>query len=336
MAKASSSTETGSGEWNENRIQIIRKMCPAEISDDQFNLFIEQCKRSGLSPELREAFCVKRSENQGTKERPRYVTKYEFQPSESGMLARAELFPDFKGIQASVAYAEDEIVVDQGKGEVVHRFNPAKRKGSLSGAWARVVRENRLPIVVWLDFAGYVQKTPLWAKIPATMIEKCARVAALRKAYPRQFGGLYVREEMPAEEFQDAPPAPQSQEAAAPTPASAKPKKAEPVKVTGFPKPSTAGEKPQMPSAPAEPKASHNRNTVVAYGPYKGKTIVDLSDDHLGETVSFGHQKLEEQPKATWAKVMRENLTALEAEVAFRDMTDQYKQHQKEEGKDAA
>ena len=36
------------------------------------------------------------------------------------------------------------------------------------------------------------------------MIEKCARVAALRKAYPEAFGGLYVREEM---EERDAPTA---------------------------------------------------------------------------------------------------------------------------------
>ncbi len=164
-----------------------RTICPKGISEDEFALFIEQCKRSGLDPLLKEAFCVGRRQNTGNRERPNWVTRYEFQPSEAGMLARAERFPDFKGIQASAVYAEDEIIVDQGKGEVVHRFNPAKRKGALVGAWARVVREGKLPVVVWLDFSGYVQQTPLWAKIPTTMIEKCARVAALRKALP---GGL--------------------------------------------------------------------------------------------------------------------------------------------------
>jgi phage recombination protein Bet len=189
----------------EARRELVRRtICPKGIPADEFDLFWEQCDRSGLDPLLKEAFCVGRRMNVGTKDKPNWTTKYEFQPSEAGMLARAERFPDFKGIQASAVYAEDEILIDQGSGEVTHRFNPAKRKGSLVGAWARVVRAGKLPIVVWLDFTGYVQPTPLWAKIPTTMIEKCSRVAALRKAYPEAFGEMYVREEMPAEEFVDA------------------------------------------------------------------------------------------------------------------------------------
>ena len=196
-------TAAAQSAWSRERVELIRRtICPKGIGEDEFALFIEQCKRSGLDPLLKEAFCVGRRQNTGSRERPNWTTRYEFQPSEAGMLARAERFPDFKGIQASAVYAEDEIIVDQGKGEVVHRFNPAKRKGALVGAWARVVREGKLPVVVWLDFTGYVQQTPLWAKIPTTMIEKCARVAALRKGYPEAFGGLYVREEMPAEEYE--------------------------------------------------------------------------------------------------------------------------------------
>ena len=295
-----------------------------------------------------------RRQNAGNRERPNWVTRYEFQPSEAGMLARAERFPDFKGIQASAVYAEDEIIVDQGKGEVVHRFNPAKRKGALVGAWARVVREGKLPVVVWLDFSGYVQQTPLWAKIPTTMIEKCARVAALRKAYPEAFGGLYVREEMPAEEYETAPaqghleehsPAsgqgayevlgakPGPMKASFPALPTVKEEKAEekpgngtaqlplePRDAKGEPKgdvkaeaPAPVETKPEAP--PARPKSSA---TVVAFGPYKGKTASELSDDELSETIDMAHEKLMEQPKAKWAKAMRENLAALEAETELR------------------
>jgi hypothetical protein len=113
------------------------------------------------------------------------------------MLTRAERMPDFRGVQASAVYAGDHIIIRQGKGEVEHEFNPAKREGGLIGAWARVVREGKLPVVVWLDFAAYNQPTPLWGKMPATMIEKCSRAAGLRKAYPSQFGGWYVAGERP-------------------------------------------------------------------------------------------------------------------------------------------
>ncbi len=338
--KADGTTSPQGAAWNRERVDLVKRtICPRGISEDEFALFIEQCKRSGLDPLLKEAFCVARRQNVGNRERPNWVTKYEFQPSEAGMLARAERFPDFKGIQASAVFAEDEIVVDQGKGEVVHRFNPAKRKGALVGAWSRVVREGKLPVVVWLDFSGYVQQTPLWAKIPTTMIEKCARVAALRKAYPEAFGGLYVREEMPAEEYDahDEPaPASGSYEVLGSKPGPVKasfptlgsveaPKAAETARAPEKEEarldvdvplaPATAVAAVPVSQAPERPKASA---VVVAFGPYKGKTTSELSDDELSETIDLAHEKLMEQPRARWAKAMRENLTALEAETELR------------------
>lgn len=347
MSDGQNKVETAAAQqqaWSRERVELIRRtICPKGIGEDEFTLFIEQCKRSGLDPLLKEAFCVGRRQNAGSRERPNWVTRYEFQPSEAGMLARAERFPDFKGIQASAVYAEDEIIVDQGKGEVVHRFNPAKRKGALVGAWARVVREGKLPVVVWLDFSGYVQQTPLWAKIPTTMIEKCSRVAALRKAYPEAFGGLYVREEMPAEEYETA--GAHSEEHAPATGngsyevLGAKPG---PVKASFPPLPGAVKEekggngsaqltmdakmadtKVEEQAAPAAPPPAESPRpkssaTVVAFGPYKGKTASELSDDELSETIDLAHEKLMEQPKAKWAKAMRENLAALEAETELR------------------
>jgi phage recombination protein Bet len=185
-------------DWNDERRALVRRtICPKGISEDEFLLFMEQCQRSGLDPLLKEAFCVPRRMNIGSREKPNWVTKHEFQPSEAGMLTRAERMPDFKGVQASAVYAGDHILIRQGKGEVEHEFNPAKREGALVGAWARVVRDGKVPTVIWLDFAAYAQATPLWGKMPATMIEKCARAGGLRKAYPSQFGGLYVAGERP-------------------------------------------------------------------------------------------------------------------------------------------
>lgn len=60
------------------------------------------------------------------------------------------------------------------------------------------------------------------------------------------------------------------------------------------------------------------RSAVVAFGPHKGKALPELSDGELNETIDLAHQKLLEQPKAKWAKAMREQLGALEAEAEFR------------------
>lgn len=337
--EAHNKAETTSGPWNPERVELIRRtICPRGIGDDEFALFIEQCKRSGLDPLLKEAFCVARRQNVGNRERPNWVARHEFQPSEAGMLARAERFPDFRGIQASAVYAEDEIIVDQGKGEVVHRFNPAKRKGSLVGAWSRVVRDGKLPVVVWLDFAGYVQQTPLWSKIPTTMIEKCARVAALRKAYPEAFGGLYVREEMPAEEFDAssepaAPAGPPNYESLGTRPGPVKasfPVSAREVREEREPAPAPEAVKeavsepepvkarPAAESEPVVPVKLKSASVVVAFGNNKGKMASELNDEELAETIDLAHEKLMEQPKAKWARAMRENLAALEIEAELR------------------
>lgn len=302
------SSALAQAEWTRERVELVKTtICPTGISDGEFALFIEQCKRSGLDPLLKEAFCVPRRANVGNRERPQWVTRHEFQPSETGMLARAERFPDFLGVQASAVYADDEISIDQGKGEVSHRFNPTRRKGAIVGAWARVVRREKVATLIWLDFAGYAQPTPLWAKIPATMLEKCARVAALRKAYPEAFGGLYIREELP--EAEDAPT----------------------VDVT----PSPAPPEPQRPqlSAGAKRKAAAAAAAVggevldvqpeplpipLAFGSKKGTPICLLSESELSEAIDTAHHKLAESPDARWAPAMRTNLSALEDEVSRR------------------
>jgi phage recombination protein Bet len=185
-------------EWNEARRKLVRDtICPQGIPDAEFLLFMEQCQRSGLDPLIKQAFCVKRRMNLGTKERPNWVDRYEFQPSEAGMLARAERFPGHRGIMGAAVYEGDEILVDEGAGTVMHRYDPTKRSGKLIGAWARVSREGKDPLVRWLDFASRAQPTPLWGKDPAGMILKCSRVATLRTAYPEALGGLYVAGERP-------------------------------------------------------------------------------------------------------------------------------------------
>lgn len=179
------------------RAVIKASLCPKGISDDEFTLFLEQAKRSGLDPLLKQAFCVPRRFNAGTREKPNWQTKHEFQPSEAGMLARAGQFPDYEGISAAEVYAEDPINLDYGNGEVRHAVNPAKRKGMLVGAWARVQRRGKVPVLVWVDLSAATQQTPLWSTMPAVMVRKTARVAALRTAYPETFGGMYVAGERP-------------------------------------------------------------------------------------------------------------------------------------------
>lgn len=194
--------------WTQDKIDLIkRQICPSGITNDELSMFIEQCKRSGLDPLLKQAFCVpRRKKIVDANNVERWITVHEFQPAEAGMLARAARFPDFAGVMAGAVFTKDECKINAGDGTVHHVYSPIGDRGELVGAWARLLRHGKAPIVVWLKLGAYVQTTSKgdpfgrWLTDPAIMMEKCARVATLRKAYPEDFGGLYIPEEMPLEE----------------------------------------------------------------------------------------------------------------------------------------
>jgi hypothetical protein len=69
VTEGQSKVETAAAQspWSRDRVELIRRtICPKGIGEDEFTLFIEQCKRSGLDPLLKEAFCVGRRQNTGT------------------------------------------------------------------------------------------------------------------------------------------------------------------------------------------------------------------------------------------------------------------------------
>ncbi len=179
--------------WTASDLDLIAKtVCPTGIPSGEFKLFIARCQASGMNPLLNEAFCVPRNVNIGTKHAPQWIKQYVFQASEAGMEARADDFPEFRGLRASAVYQKDKIVIDSSTGEVSHQFSPTEDRGRLIGAYAVAYREGRKTPVEYVRLEEYVDATnPQWAMRPATMIVKVARAAALRRAFPNHFGGVY-------------------------------------------------------------------------------------------------------------------------------------------------
>lgn len=75
--------------------------------------------------------------------------------------------------------------------------------GYVIAAKVRVYRRDiGRAFVGYAHFSEYCQlksngdATKMWAKMPRTMIAKCAEALALRKAFPEELGGLYTTDEM--------------------------------------------------------------------------------------------------------------------------------------------
>lgn len=274
-------------EWPAEVWEVVKQQqCPKGITDPEFVVFAAQCKARGLNPLAGEAFCVPRRTNVGDRSNPKWVTNHVFQPSAEGMQARAARFPDFSKVDSAAVYEKDPVAkVDTGSGKVDHVFDPTKPRGRFIGSWGRVMKKDGTAVVVWLDAGDRSGTGQFWDKSMARMHEKCARVAALRQAYPVAFAGAYVKEEM------DEEPTPtRTQEVLGA------------IDSTATPAPAQANLPPPPPPEP-----------TVEFGEWKGRTIASLSLEEAEAAASVALAQLATaKPGARWVARLEANLALVQ------------------------
>ena len=160
-----------------------------QITMPEFKFFTELCKARKLNPFLKEAYCIKFGNN------PAQIVV-----GKDAVLKRAILNPNYDGMESG-------IIVLTAKGEVIERKGTFKLSTeTLVGGWAKVYRKNwSHPIYCSVSFEEVAQKTrdgnlnSNWATKGATMVEKVAKVRALRETFIEDLGGMYEAEEMGVE-----------------------------------------------------------------------------------------------------------------------------------------
>ena len=161
----------------------------AKITMQEFKFFTELCKVQKLNPFLKEAYCIKYGNEPATI----VVGKDVF-------VKRAVNNPQYNG-------KESGIIVTTEDGEIKERpgcfFAPGEE---VIGGWARVYRKDREhPEYMSVSVAEVAGKkrdgsyNMNWASKRATMVEKVAKVRALREAFIDDLQGMYVEEEFEAE-----------------------------------------------------------------------------------------------------------------------------------------
>ena len=168
----------------------------SKITMQEFKFFTELCKARKLNPFLKEVYCIK----YGDAPAQIVVGKDVF-------VKRAAKNPYYNG-------KETGIIVLSLDGEVV------ERKGCFSlpeetiiGGWARVfVKDREHPEYMAVSFSEVAGKkkdgrlNSNWENKPATMVEKVAKVRALREAFPDEFNGMYIQEELGLESIIETTP----------------------------------------------------------------------------------------------------------------------------------
>lgn len=158
-----------------------------KITMPEFKLFTELCKVRKLNPFLKEAYLIKYNDS----------TPATIVVGKDAIIKRAVLNPAFNGMESG-------IIVTNENNEVIERPGTFKLpKEELVGAWAKVYRKDwEYPIYQSVSLSESIQTKKSgeansnWTKQPSVMLEKVAKVRALREAFVEDLSGMYEAEEM--------------------------------------------------------------------------------------------------------------------------------------------
>lgn len=146
------------------------------LNKQEFSLFAEHCKSTGLNPFKKEVWAIKAS------------GRLQLMTGINGYFTIANRHPEFDGYEEGFVGKDGQELPDTYQGS------------DYIGAWCRVHRKDRKIPAKGVAFKNEYEKTyGNWKTMPKSMLLKCAESIALRKAFPQELNGTYTAEEMPVE-----------------------------------------------------------------------------------------------------------------------------------------
>lgn len=173
-----------SKEFSPTDIELIKKTIAKEATNEELKLFLQICNRTQLDPFARQIFFVRRGGIGQTT------------LSIDGFRLVAERTGKYEGQAGPFWCGEDGQWTD-----VWLKSEPPL--AAKVGVYRSGFREAVYSVA---NFSAYNAGSPIWRKMPALMLAKCAESLALRRAFPMELSGLYTQEEM--DQATDSAPAP--------------------------------------------------------------------------------------------------------------------------------
>jgi phage recombination protein Bet len=182
--------------FNEETVALIKStIMPVNSTKNELELYLYQCKRTGLDPLTRQIYCIKNKD------------KFSIQSTIDGFRLVAERSGEYEGQTPAMWCGED----GEWKEVWLGKIHPSAAK---VGIYRKGFKEPMYAVARWESYVqqsykdGVQKVNYTWLKMGDLMLSKCAEALALRKAFPQELSGLYTHEEMAQAEAEVIEPEP--------------------------------------------------------------------------------------------------------------------------------
>lgn len=166
--------------FTKDKVELLKRTICKGSDDNEFQLFLHACKRTGLDPFMRQIHAVKRYDGQSKRE------VMSIQTGIDGYRLIADRTRRYMpGRETTFQYGPD--------GQLTFATAYIKKRDD-DGVWHEISATAYYSEYVATTRDGSPNK--FWREKPHIMLGKCAEAICLRKAFPADLSGIYTAEEM--------------------------------------------------------------------------------------------------------------------------------------------